>query len=60
MSESPYTTQIKEFYTCLAEDRPSRVTAEDGLAAVQIAEAAIESAASGQPIHLEPLAEVWG
>lgn len=60
VSESPYTTQIKEFYASLIDNRPSRVTAEDGLAAVQIAEAAIQSAASGQPVRLEALPEVWG
>lgn len=57
-SESPYTTQIKEFYTALQTDRPARVTAEDGLAAVQIAVAAMESAATGRPVRLEPLPEV--
>jgi myo-inositol 2-dehydrogenase/D-chiro-inositol 1-dehydrogenase len=56
--ESPYTTQIKEFYAALADDAPVRVTAEDGLAAVQIALAAAESARSGQPVRLPPLPEV--
>jgi predicted dehydrogenase len=51
-SESPYTTQIKEFYRALAEDAPLRVTAADGLAAVQIAEAALESAQTGRAIRL--------
>jgi predicted dehydrogenase len=58
VSESPYTTQIKEFYAALAEGKPTRVDATDGLAAVQIAEAAIQSALSGQPVKLESLAEV--
>jgi predicted dehydrogenase len=58
LRESPYTTQIKEFYAALKEDKPARVTAEDGLAAVQIALAAIESAQTGQPIRLAPLPEV--
>jgi predicted dehydrogenase len=58
LNESPYTTQIKEFYATLKEDKPVRVTAEDGLAAVQIALAAIESARTGQPIQLTPLPEV--
>lgn len=49
-SESPYTTQIKEFYRCLSEGSPVRVSAEDGLAAVQIAEAAIESARRGEAV----------
>jgi len=57
VSESPYTTQIKEFYSALAEGKPARVSATDGLAAVQIAEAAIESARTGQPVKLQSLAE---
>jgi len=51
-SESPYTMQIKEFYRSLVENIPARVSAEDGLAAVQIAEAALESAHSGRAIYL--------
>ena len=58
ISESPYTTQIKEFYKTLLEGSPARVSAKDGLAAVQIAEAAIKSADSGQAIQLENLGEV--
>ena len=57
VSESPYTTQIKEFYGALAEGKPARVSALDGLVAVQIAEAALESAHSGQPVKLQTLAE---
>lgn len=57
LSESPYTTQIKEFYAALNEGKPTRVTAKDGLAAVQIALAAIESAQTGQPITLARLPE---
>jgi predicted dehydrogenase len=57
VSESPYTTQIKEFYAALADGKPTRVHATDGLASVQIAEAAIQSAQSGQPVHLQPLTE---
>jgi predicted dehydrogenase len=57
VSESPYTTQIKEFYRALADGESPRVTAADGLRAVQIAEAAIESAHSGQPVALQSLAE---
>lgn len=58
VSESPYTTQIKEFYTALREGSPARVSAEDGLAAVQIAQAAIQSAQSGKAVTLERLTEV--
>jgi predicted dehydrogenase len=58
LRESPYTTQLKEFYEALAHDRPARVTAEDGLAALQIALAAVESATTGRPVHLSRLREV--
>lgn len=57
VTESPYTTQLKEFYTAIAEGKPSRVSATDGLAAVQIAEAALESARTNQPVKLASLAE---
>jgi myo-inositol 2-dehydrogenase / D-chiro-inositol 1-dehydrogenase len=57
VSESPYTTQIKDFYNALADGKPPRVSATDGLAAVQIAEAALQSARIGQPVKLESLAE---
>jgi predicted dehydrogenase len=53
VSESPYTTQIKEFYAVLLGEKEPRILAEDGLAAVQIAEAAIQSAASGRAVLLE-------
>ena len=58
VSESPYTTQIKEFYAALAEGKSARVSAADGLAAVQIADAVLESAHSGRPVKLQPLMEV--
>lgn len=56
--ESPYTTQIKEFYAALQDGTPVRVSAEDGLAAVQIALAARRSVESGQAVRLQPLEEV--
>lgn len=56
LAEDPYTTEIKEFYAVLDGDlAQSRVSAHDGLAAVQIAEAAIQSAYTGRPVHLEAL-----
>src|SRR6185436_3705327 len=58
VSESPYTTQIKEFYRALADGQAARVSATDGLVAVQIAEAALQSARTGQPVRLESLIEV--
>ncbi|HEX9387151.1 MAG TPA: Gfo/Idh/MocA family oxidoreductase [Anaerolineales bacterium] len=57
VSESPYTTQIKEFYSALANGKSTRVSATDGLIAVQIAEAAIQSAHRGQPVTLQALVE---
>lgn len=53
LAEDPYATQLKSFYYHLAEDRPTPVSAEDGLAALQIALAAIESAETGQPVQIE-------
>jgi predicted dehydrogenase len=58
LSESPYTTQIKEFYAALVSGSPCRVSAEDGLAAVQIARAALQSAQSGKAVLLNSLPEV--
>jgi predicted dehydrogenase len=58
VSESPYTTQIKEFSAALKDGSPARVSAEDGLAAVQIAQAAIQSAQSGKAVKLDLLTEV--
>ena len=57
VSESPYTTQIKEFYAALVDGKTARVSPDDGLAAVQIAEAAIQSARIGQPVKLQSLTE---
>ncbi len=58
VSQSPYTTQIKAFYAALAHHAPVPVSAVDGLAAVQIALAAIQSAQTGAPVRLETLPEV--
>lgn len=58
LAESPYTTEIRAFYNAIANESPVPVSAADGLAAVQIALAAIESAQIGKPIHLSTLPEV--
>jgi predicted dehydrogenase len=58
LAESPYVTQIKELYAALAHGHTPRVAAADGLAAVQIALAAIESARSGEPVQIAPAQEV--
>ncbi len=58
MAESPYTTEIKDFYQAIRDHAPARVAPEDGLASVQIALAASESARTGKLIRLESLSEV--
>ncbi len=55
LAEDPYTSQIKSFYESLANDAPIAVSGAEGLAALQIALAALESAETGQAIHLESL-----
>ncbi len=55
LAEDPYTTQIKSFYDSLAHDAPIAVSGVEGLAALQIALAAIESVETGQAIQLDPL-----
>jgi predicted dehydrogenase len=56
--ESPYVTQIRAFYDHLTKGTPIPVTAEDALAALEIALAAIESATTGQPVVIEKEAGV--
>jgi predicted dehydrogenase len=58
LTESPYATQLKAFYDALANNTDVPVTAADGLAALQIALAAIESTQTGAPVYLETLPEV--
>ncbi len=55
---SPYEAEIAEIAAALEGGAPPRVRAEDGLAALQIALAAIESAKSGRAVELAPLPEV--
>ena len=58
--ESQYATEIKAFYRAIAEDAPVRVSATDGLAAMQIALAAIESAQTGRAVEIAPVADEEG
>ena len=58
LDEDPYTTQIKAFHDCIANDTAVPVGGADGLAAVQIALAAIESAETGAPVKLPTLPEI--
>ncbi len=54
LAEDPYTTEIKHFYEILTgQSLEPRVTAQDGLAALQIALAAIESAKTGRRVNIE-------
>lgn len=53
LGDSPYTLQLSEFYAALVDDAPVRVSARDGLVAVKIALAAIESARSGRAVSLD-------
>lgn len=57
LHEDPYTIQIKAFYESLVHGTPPVVTAGDGLAALQICLAAIESARSGQAVEIDPMVE---
>ena len=56
LAEDPYFTQIKHFYEVMTSGIESRVTAEDGLAAVQIGLAAIESVRSGRQVQIAEVA----
>ncbi|MFN8449653.1 MAG: Gfo/Idh/MocA family oxidoreductase [Anaerolineae bacterium] len=51
--DDPYMLEIRHFYDVLTGAATPRVTARDGLAAVRIALAAIQSAESGRPVSLE-------
>jgi predicted dehydrogenase len=53
--ESQYVTEIKAFYRAIAEDAAARISATDGLAALQIALAAIESAQTGRAVEITPV-----
>ncbi|MBK8023602.1 MAG: Gfo/Idh/MocA family oxidoreductase [Chloroflexi bacterium] len=53
--ETPYTTEIKHFYEVLVNGATPRVTARDGLAALRIAQAAIQSAETGQEVRIESI-----
>ena len=57
LHESPYATQLRAFHEALTSGTDPPVSAEDGLAAVRIARAAIESARRGQPVELDASGE---
>jgi myo-inositol 2-dehydrogenase/D-chiro-inositol 1-dehydrogenase len=53
-ADDPYGTELQEFVAAFAGGTVPRVTAEDGVAAVRIANAALESLETGQPVGLAP------
>ncbi|WP_166347094.1 Gfo/Idh/MocA family protein [Phytoactinopolyspora limicola] len=53
LAETPYATELKHFLTVLRDGAKPIVTAEDGLAALRIATAVVESIGSGRAIDME-------
>ncbi len=51
-SASPYQLELEHFITCLEEGRTPDVTGEDGLEAVRIAESALRSIGTGEPVSI--------
>ncbi|MGW0802510.1 Gfo/Idh/MocA family protein [Nonomuraea sp. NPDC002799] len=51
--ESPYLTEIREFAEAIAGGPAARVTAADGVVAVELAEAALESLGSGEAVSID-------
>ncbi|MEU7577320.1 Gfo/Idh/MocA family oxidoreductase [Streptomyces sp. NPDC041068] len=57
MSESPYLAELREFAASWQDGGPEpRVTARDGVEAVRIAEAAVESSRTGRVVEIEEAA----
>jgi predicted dehydrogenase len=52
VAESPFTTELRHFYDALINNKPFSVTAEDGLAALQIALAVRESLTTGRSVTI--------
>jgi len=57
VAENPWALELADFVRSLQGGGPPKVNAEDGLEAVRIAEAVIESARSGRPVALKSAAE---
>lgn len=55
-TNSPFAGELAEFASALTDGALPRVTAEDGLAALDIALAAVESAATGRPVSPKEIA----
>jgi myo-inositol 2-dehydrogenase / D-chiro-inositol 1-dehydrogenase len=52
VAENPWALELADFVASIQGGGPPRVTAEDGVEAVRIANAVIESARTGQPVKL--------
>jgi predicted dehydrogenase len=52
VAKSPYQLEWEDFAAWLLENKAPRVTPQDAMKAVRMAEAALESAASGKPVRL--------
>lgn len=52
VAESPYQREWEDFIAWVQDGRTPRVTPEDGMMAVKMAEAALKSNATGQPVKL--------
>lgn len=50
--ENPYYTELKEFVSAITEGQSARVDGDDGVEAVRLANAALASLETGQPITL--------
>jgi predicted dehydrogenase len=53
-ADDPYGAELREFVAAIAGGPVPRVTAQDGVAAVRIANAALASIDTGQPVDLDP------
>ncbi len=51
--EEPLYRELYSFVNSILRDEPPQVTGKDGLKALKICEAAIQSAKTGQPIKIE-------
>ena len=52
IAENPWALELADFVKSIQGEGPPRVTAEDGLEAVRIANAVIESSRTGRPVRL--------
>jgi predicted dehydrogenase len=55
--DEPYYAQLAQVLACLEQKKPFLVTPQDGVAALKVALAAIESMRTGQPIEINSFQE---